>query len=120
MRLTGRRSSNIEDRRGRRVPLVAGGGIGVLILLVAAFFFGLDPGTIIDTPVPATGTGVPAASPGHDELRDFVAVVLADTEDTWAELFRRMKLDYVNVRTDQSYVDALVAFFRARTRRMQH
>ena len=94
MRLTGRRSSNIEDRRGRRVPLVAGGGIGALILLVAALFFGLDPGTIIDTDVPATGTGVPAASPGHDELRDFVAVVLADTEDTWAELFRRMKREY--------------------------
>ena len=94
MRLTGRRSTNIEDRRGRRAPLVAGGGIGVLILLVAALFFGLDPGTVIDTDVPATGTGAPAASPGHDELRDFVAVVLADTEDTWAELFRRMKREY--------------------------
>jgi hypothetical protein len=94
MRLTGRRSSNIEDRRGRRVPLVAGGGIGALVLLLAALFFGLDPGTVIHTDVPATGTGVPAASPGHDELRDFVAVVLADTEDTWAEQFRRMKREY--------------------------
>ena len=36
------------------------------------------------------------------------------------ELLRRLQLDYVNVRTDRPYVDALVDFFRARARRMQH
>jgi uncharacterized protein len=36
----------------------------------------------------------PATSPGQDEVRDFVAVVLADTEDTWAELFRGMNREY--------------------------
>ena len=35
-------------------------------------------------------------------------------------VLRRMKLDFVNVRTDRPYVDALVAFFRARERRMRH
>jgi predicted metalloprotease len=29
-------------------------------------------------------------------VRDFVAVVLADTEDTWAELFRRMNREYTD------------------------
>jgi uncharacterized protein (DUF58 family) len=33
---------------------------------------------------------------------------------------RKLKMDYVNVRTDRPYVDALVEFFRARARRMQH
>ena len=35
-------------------------------------------------------------------------------------LFRRHDMDFVNVRTDRPYVAALVAFFRARERRMRH
>jgi uncharacterized protein (DUF58 family) len=35
-------------------------------------------------------------------------------------LFRRLDMDFVNVRTDQPYVAALVAFFRARERRLRH
>jgi uncharacterized protein (DUF58 family) len=35
-------------------------------------------------------------------------------------LLRRMNLDTVMVRTDQPYVDALIAFFKARARRMAH
>jgi uncharacterized protein (DUF58 family) len=35
------------------------------------------------------------------------------------QLLRKLKIDYVNVRTDRPYVDALVEFFRARARR-QH
>jgi uncharacterized protein (DUF58 family) len=34
-------------------------------------------------------------------------------------LFRKLKMDYVNVRTDQDYVPALVDFFKARERRMR-
>jgi uncharacterized protein (DUF58 family) len=36
------------------------------------------------------------------------------------QVLRRMNLDTVVVRTDQPYVDALVAFFKARARRMAH
>jgi uncharacterized protein (DUF58 family) len=36
------------------------------------------------------------------------------------QLLRRMNMDMVQVRTDQPYVDALIAFFRARARRMAH
>ncbi len=35
-------------------------------------------------------------------------------------LFRRLKMDFVNVRTDAPYLDPLVAFFRARERRLRH
>jgi uncharacterized protein (DUF58 family) len=35
-------------------------------------------------------------------------------------LLKRLQLDYVNVRTDKPYVEALIAFFRARERRMRH
>ncbi|MBI4508949.1 MAG: DUF58 domain-containing protein [Deltaproteobacteria bacterium] len=36
------------------------------------------------------------------------------------QLLKRLKIDFVNVRTDRPYVDALVSFFRARERRLRH
>ena len=96
MRWTGRRSDNIEDRRGIGVPLVAGGGIGSIILVLAALFFGFDPSVVLQNDAPAPATDAPATSPRSDDGRDFVAVVLADTEDTWAELFRRMNREYTD------------------------
>jgi uncharacterized protein len=93
----GRRSGNIEDRRGMGVPLVAGGGIGTVVLLVLALFFGFDPGVILNTDTSSPSvTEAPSssASPSADSQKDFVSVVLADTEDTWAALFRQMNREY--------------------------
>jgi predicted metalloprotease len=59
-----------------------------------------DPSVILhgDAPTspPATQQApAPSASTrGHDDLRDFVATVLADTEDTWRALFSRMGREY--------------------------
>jgi uncharacterized protein (DUF58 family) len=53
------------------------------------------------------------------EAREYIERVAALREEREA-LLRRLKVDYVNVRTDRSYVDALVEFFRTRARRMQH
>ena len=75
--------------------LIAGGGIGSIVLVLLALFFGFDPGAILQTEdVSGPATQAPATSPAHDDLREFVAVVLADTEDTWHELFRRMGRQY--------------------------
>src|SRR6185503_10021641 len=97
MRWTGgRRSDNIEDRRGMGGgTLIAGGGIGSIVLVLLALFFGFDPGAILQTDQPsAPTTQAPSTSPGHDEEREFVSVVLADTEDTWRELFQKMGRQY--------------------------
>jgi hypothetical protein len=94
----GRRSENIEDRRGGGlgVPMVAGGGIGTLLLLLVAMFFGFDPSAVVPTNgrPPVVRPDGTAASPRHDEIRDFESVVLADTEDTWRELFPQMNREY--------------------------
>jgi len=79
------------------VPLAAGGGIGTIVLVVLALFFGFDPSVILqgDAPTPpVTRAPAPSASPGGDRVRDFVATVLADTEDTWGTLFREMGRQY--------------------------
>jgi predicted metalloprotease len=95
----GRRSGNIEDRRGGGgMPIaVAGGGLGTVVLIVLALFFGVDPSVILQgggQPAVEQQTEAPSGSPAADPVRDFVSVVLADTEDTWKELFRRMNREY--------------------------
>ena len=88
---SGRRSDNVEDRRGRRVTRgLAGGGIGALILVVVALLFGVDPRLLLQG-VPAGGgeTVEPyQPTPEEERLADFVRVVLGDTEDTWTALFQ--------------------------------
>jgi predicted metalloprotease len=92
----GRRSSNVQDRRGIGVGGVAGGGIGAVILALVALALGVDPSVVLQTD-PGTTASAPAGSasggPG-DEMGEFVAVVLADTEDTWNPLFREMGRSY--------------------------
>lgn len=90
----GRRSSNVEDRRGgSSMPTAAGGGLGLLVIALVAAFFGVDPSLILDQanqlenqPTSSAPGNRPAA---ENELVDFVSVVLADTEDTWETLFRQ-------------------------------
>ena len=42
----GRRSRNVEHRRG--IGVAAGGGVGILVLILA-LLFGIDPGAVIET-----------------------------------------------------------------------
>ncbi len=93
------------------------GGLGTILLLLVGLYFGVDltdflgdgipqldsgsgqlqfpklqphPGAPKPKPQPHAG-GLPVPGPGAkpDELKDFVSVVLADTEDTWGEIFRQ-------------------------------
>ena len=96
----GRRSDNVEDRRGVGMGGVAvGGGLGTVVLIVIAMFLGIDPSVVLQGGDTSVSTAPPAverraASPQEDQLKDFVSVVLADTEDTWKEIFRRMNREY--------------------------
>jgi len=95
----GRRSDNIEDRRGMPVGRGAavGGGIGTLVLVLLAMYFGVDPSVILQGTDPGDSRPAPSVQrqpAGDDQLRDFVSVVLADTEDTWRELFTQMGRQY--------------------------
>ena len=97
----GRRSSNVEDRRsgGKRAGLLGGGGLMTLVLVLVAMYFGVDPSLLLQE-MPAGGkTSVPADAPAGspaapDTMRDFVSVVLADTEDTWQALFAEQNRRY--------------------------
>lgn len=91
MRWQGRRQSeNVEDRRGVPVRgMVAGGGIGTLLIIVVVALLGGDPRMLLQQQGPQPAELAPEEQAAQDELRDFVAVVLADTEDVWQELLAR-------------------------------
>jgi predicted metalloprotease len=102
MRTDGRESGNVEDRRGMGgIPgggRTIGGGIGVLVVALAAMFFGIDPrivlGLLGEGQVQAPAQVETPTSKPQDELGRFVSVVLADTEDTWNALFKQMGRTY--------------------------
>lgn len=112
-----RQSTNIQDMRGTRTrrtsarPRVripstgrtvrtGGGGIGGIVILVILFFglrlLGIDPLAILagggsgslDQMLPRTQTTqAPTGTTRNDEMTQFVATVLAETEDVWGGVF---------------------------------
>ena len=102
---SGRRSDNVEDRRG--ISVGRGGASlgcgGLILVIVISMIFGKDPRELLQLleqtqgPSASVESPVPGGAPGaphNDELRDFVSVVLADTEDTWTPIFQSMGNTY--------------------------
>jgi uncharacterized protein len=95
----GRRSSNIEDRRGQSLGgSVFKGGLGTIVIALAVgYFFGIDPTVLLQLSqgIAPTQPGTPYQPTAEEqEQKDFVSVVLADTEDTWHEIFRQAGKQY--------------------------
>ena len=97
----GRRSENVEDQRGAGGGFGGGGlrigGGGLILLLLGAWLFGADPMTLLSILTGGGGSSIEApdtmqggapAPAADDEGAQFVSVVLADTEDTWTEIFQ--------------------------------
>lgn len=98
----GRRSTNVEDRRGAPVGrgVKMGGGIGGLgiVAVIIMFLLGGDPmqllgqllgggaGSVQQGPA---RTAPAATSAESDALAEFSSVVLGDTETTWQALFKQ-------------------------------
>jgi predicted metalloprotease len=107
-----RQSDNVEDRRDEDdAGGGAGGGFGfggrtigigsVVVALVAGALFGVNPLTILgllgggaapqqqSVPVqPPTPRPARAHTPQDEQMKAFVATVLAQTEDVWTQIFR--------------------------------
>jgi len=105
-----RESDNVEDRRGEGSG--GGGGFsfgggsigigGIAVVLVASYFLGINPLTVINMLSGGGGQLAPVqqSAPAHkpppnDQMARFVSTVLADTEDTWGEIFKAGGATYV-------------------------
>lgn len=96
-----RESSNVEDRRGGGgggMPIGGRGiGLGTIVLALVAMYFGVDPSVVLNQAVqaPAPSASRPAGPPANDAETVFIRHVLAETEDTWTQLFRAGGKEYV-------------------------
>jgi predicted metalloprotease len=103
-----RESDNVEDRRdegGGGGGFSLGGGslsLGtVAIAVVASLLFGVNPLSVLNLlsggghVAPAQQQAPAHRPPADDHMAKFVSTVLADTEDTWTELFREQGRNYV-------------------------
>jgi len=73
-----------------------GGGIGTVVLVIIYLLLGGDPQALFNSQQGAQlsqPAQIDSQAP-HDEASKFVAVVLADTEDAWHEIFRQMGRQY--------------------------
>jgi predicted metalloprotease len=93
-----RRSSNVDDRRGRGPIGLGGGGMklglgGMAALVVVGLMLGINPlemlGLVsqVQQSAPATQRD-PNAPPANDEASQFVAAILGETEDVWSQVFQ--------------------------------
>jgi len=113
----GRRSDNVEDRRGQSAGYSAAGAAPLLLRFLPAMIrsktgrvilvvgvllifggklLGIDVLSLFLGGGGVTATGQPSRefSQQEQQLADFVSVVLADTEDTWGEVFRQQGAVY--------------------------
>lgn len=116
----GRESNNVEDRRGDSRSPMGGmgsggfriprgkGGIILLVVVLAAGYYGVDLTPLL------TGEGSPSKAqqsqpitPQDNQMAKFTSVVLASTEDTWAEIFKQQ---------GSRYQDPKLVLYRGATR----
>lgn len=106
----GRRSDNVVDVRGsggggRRGGGLGGGGLGlggIAIVVVISLILGKNPLEmlgLVEQMQGGAGGGMTQpqqgqAPPADDEMAQFVAVILGETEDAWTPIFQASKLSY--------------------------
>lgn len=97
----GRRSDNVEDRRGTKLggsPIKLSGGMIAIVMLIG-IALGENPLELLallsqgagDDPVTLSA---PEQTPNNDESAQFVSAILADTEEAWSTILPRMGQQY--------------------------
>jgi predicted metalloprotease len=94
-----RQSTNIEDRRGLSGggKIAIGGGLGSVVILVLALLFGIDPQQFLEQAPSEPSSQVQTSRPQNtqeEDLKQFVGVVLAKSEDVWNNVFRQNGRQY--------------------------
>jgi uncharacterized protein len=102
MKIDGEReSNNVEDRRsgGSVMGGRKGAGIGTIVIaMIAAYFFGINPMTVMGVLGGGSSEPVqqaPVSGNANDPVKKLIRVVMADTEDAWGTLFKEQGKTYV-------------------------
>jgi len=77
--------------------VAVGGGLGTIVIMILALLFGVNPQQLLEQLPSDQQPGVQSSRPQsaeEEELKQFVAVVLAKSEDVWSEVFRKNGRQY--------------------------
>jgi uncharacterized protein len=96
MKWQGRQGSgNIEDRRGMSGGKIAlGGGVGTIVVVIIIMLLGGDPSQLLNGLQGGAETEQVSTSVEEDQMAQFVAVVLKDTETVWGKIFEQSGTTY--------------------------
>lgn len=98
MKWTNDSSDQVDDRRGRSGGggMLVGGGLGTLIVAAIIFFLGGDPSALIGSGLQQQSTQTEQRDLTAEELqvRKFVSMITAETEQTWAAEFQKLGMEY--------------------------
>jgi len=84
-------SENVEDQRGmKKAGLLAGGGIGTIVVLALVYFLGVDPNAAKQLVGNLQGPGQQQGqeAPIDDKIHEFAQFMLGSTDKVWTEQFR--------------------------------
>jgi hypothetical protein len=92
-----RESGNIEDRRGSGIGLghiAGGGGIVGLIIYLLYTFMGGDPSQLQSGNGYQQPNAITQQDQQNDTTKEFLGVVLAETEDVWTDILAKQGMQY--------------------------
>ncbi|HEY2786859.1 MAG TPA: neutral zinc metallopeptidase [Fimbriiglobus sp.] len=85
-------SDNVEDTRGmKRTGLIAGGGIGAIVIGLLAAYFGIDPKQAqqLANGLAGQGRGGQEQAAIDDKTSEFSKTIMGMTEKVWTEEFKK-------------------------------
>lgn len=97
MKWTDDRSDNVDDRRGSGGGgAIVEGGLGTIIIAAIIFFLGGDPSSVLSS---GGGSAVPQTeqrelTQNELQIREFVKMITAENEETWAKIFNENGMNY--------------------------
>jgi predicted metalloprotease len=77
--------------------VAVGGGLGTIVIMVLALLFGVNPQRLLEQIPTDEQPGIQSSRPQNaeeEELKQFVGVVLAKSEDVWTDVFRQNGRQY--------------------------
>ena len=97
MKWTDDRSDNVDDRRGSGGGgAIVGGGLGTIIIAAIIFFLGGDPSSVLSSGGSSSMQQTEQRELTQNELqiREFVKMITAENEETWAKIFNENGMNY--------------------------
>jgi len=97
MKWTDDRSDNVDDRRGSGGGgAIVGGGLGTIIIAAIIFFLGGDPSSVLSSGGSSSMPQTEQRELTQNELqiREFVKMITAENEETWAKIFNENGMSY--------------------------